>query len=212
MAHIHLEDGSFTLQWSLVWWFVILVLIGVVLFLLKRKGKIDSKKITIAAFITTAAFAVFQVEVPIFGGVHLSLTPLIGILTGPILGTLIVFVVNILSAAIGHGGWSLVGANVLINIAEITVAWLIFKVMRKITRNTFAQAGIATFSSLMVGNAVMIGIILMSGIQGVHQTQTEILTGLLLLTVVNMGMAFIEAVLTGLMVTYIIKIRPDILK
>ncbi|HWQ65401.1 MAG TPA: energy-coupling factor ABC transporter permease [Methanospirillum sp.] len=212
MAHIHLEDGSFTLLWVLVWWIIALVLIGAALYLLKSRNTPDPKKITIAAFVATAAFAIFQVQIPIFGGVHLNLTPLIGILTGPLLGTLIIFVVNILSAAIGHGGWGLVGANILVNFSEVTVAWFVYRIIKKITPNLFSQAGISTFSGLFVGNLVMIGIILVSGIQGVHQTPTEILSGLSLLATVNMGVAAIEACISGFVVTYISRIRPDIVE
>ena len=212
LAHIHLEDGSFTLFWVLVWWIVTLGLIGTVLFILRAKNPVDPKKITIAAFVTAAAFAIFQVQIPIFGGVHMNLTPLIGILTGPVIGSLIVFIVNILSAAIGHGGWGLVGANVLVNFAEVAVAWLVFRGMQKITPDRFSQAGVATFAGLFSGNLVMIGIILLSVIQGVSQSPAQILTGLSLLAAVNMGVAVIEAFVTGLIVAYIAKIRPDILE
>lgn len=212
MAHIHLEDGSFSLFWVLAWWIIALCLIGIALFLLRSKYKPDPKKITIAAFVTAAAFAIFQVQVPLAGGVHMNLTPLIGILTGPFIGTLIVFIVNILSAAIGHGGWGLVGANVLVNFSEVLVAWLAFRGMKKITTDLFSRAGVATFAGLFAGNLVMIAVILISGIQGVHQTQAQILTGLSLLAAVNMGVAVVEAFLTGLIVAYIGKIRPDILE
>jgi cobalt/nickel transport system permease protein len=59
---------------------------------------------------------------------------------------------------------------------------------------------------------MMIAIILISGIQGVHQTPDQILFGLSLLAAVNMGVAIIEAFLTGLIVVYIGKIRPDMLE
>jgi cobalt/nickel transport system permease protein len=212
VAHIHLEDGSFTLIWVLVWWVAALCLIGISLFLLRSKFKPDPKMITIAAFVTAAAFAIFQVQIPIAGGIHLNITPLIGILTGPIVGTLIVFIVNILSAAIGHGGWGLVGANVLVNFSEILVAWLAFRGMKKITNDLFSQTGVATFAGLFAGNLVMVAIVIMSGIQGVHQTSAQILTGLSLLAAINMGVAIVEAFFTGLIVAYIGKIRPDILK
>ncbi len=210
MAHIHLEDGSFTLFWAAAWWVIALILIGVALFLV-RSRKTDNKKIIIAAFVTAAAFAVFQVQIPVFGGVHLNLTPLIGILTGPVLGPLIVLIVNILSAAIGHGGWGLVGANVLINFSELVVAWVTFRGMKKITPDLFSRAGVATFAGLFVGNVMMIAIILVSGIQGVTQTPSQILAGLSLVAAVNMGVAIIEAFVTGFIVAYIGKIRPDML-
>ena len=130
MAHIHLEDGSFSLSWVLIWWIAALLLISVALWSLRSKGSKNQKQITIAAFVAAAAFAVFQINIPLFGGVHLNLTPLIGILVGPVLGTLVILVINILSAAIGHGGWGLVGANVLINVSEVIVAYLIFRGFR----------------------------------------------------------------------------------
>jgi ABC-type Co2+ transport system permease subunit len=48
--------------------------------------------------------------------------------------------------------------------------------------------------------------------QGVHQTSTQILAGLSLLAAVNMGVAAIEAFLTGFMVAYIGKVKPEILE
>jgi cobalt/nickel transport system permease protein len=211
VAHIHLEDGSFSLFWVLAWWIVALCLIGLALFLLRSKYKPEPKMITIAAFVTAAAFAIFQVQIPIAGGVHITLTPLIAILTGPVIGTLVVLIVNILSAAIGHGGWGLVGANVLVSFSEVLVAWFVFRGLKKITADLFSRAGIATFAGLFAGNIVMIVVILVSGIQGVNQTTAQILTGLSLIAAINMGVAVIEAFLTGLIVGYIGKIRPDIL-
>jgi cobalt/nickel transport system permease protein len=212
VAHIHLEDGSFTLFWVLVWWIVTLCFIGIALFILRSKNRSDPRRITIAAFVTAAAFAIFQIQIPIAGGVHLNLTPLIGIVTGPVLGVLIVFIVNIFSAAIGHGGWGLIGANVIVNFTEVLVAWLTFRGMKRITTDLFSRAGVATFAGLFVGNLAMIVIILVSGIQGVDQTPAQILAGLSLLAAVNMGVAAIEAIITGFVVAYLGKVRPDILE
>lgn len=211
MAHIHLEDGSFTLFWVAIWWIAALAIIGIALYRIRSGKKPDPKVITIAAFVTAAAFAVFQVQLPIFGGVHLNLTPLIGILTGPVIGSLIVFVINILSAAIGHGGWGLIGANMVVNVTEVAGAWLTFRGMRKITGSRFSQAAIATFAGLFLGNIVMILVIMVSGIQGVSQTPGQLLAGLSLVAAINMGVAVIEAGITGLIVAQIAKVRPDIL-
>lgn len=211
MAHIHLEDGAFTLTWVIVWWVLALVFIAIALWLLRAEGQKSAKKITIAAFVTAAAFALFQVNIPLFGGVHLNLTPLIGILAGPVLGTLVILVINILSAAIGHGGWGLIGANVLVNLSEVTVAYLIFRWTRAIIPDLFSRAGIATFVGLFSGNLVMVAVILVSGIQGVTQSSEQVLAGLSLIIAVNMGVAIIEAIITGLIVRYIGKARPDLL-
>jgi cobalt/nickel transport system permease protein len=211
MAHIHLEDGAFSLTWVLVWWLLALVCIGVALWILRSKGKKDTGRITIAAFVTAAAFALFQVNIPLFGGVHLNLTPLVGILAGPVLGSLVILVINILSAAIGHGGWGLVGANVLVNLAEVLIAFAVFRGSRTFLPDLFSRAGIATFAGLFCGNLIMIGIILLSGVQGITQSSGQVLAGLSLIVAVNMGVAVIEALISGLMVRYIGKVRPDLL-
>jgi cobalt/nickel transport system permease protein len=57
----------------------------------------------------------------------------------------------------------------------------------------------------------MIAVVLISGIQGTVQTEFQTAAGLSLLAAVNMGVAVIEAVVTGLIVGYIGRVRPDIL-
>ena len=212
MAHIHLEDGTLTLFWVAVWWIATILIIGSSLFWLRTIKKIDSRLITIAAFCTAAVFVIFLFEIPLAGGVHLSMTPLVGILTGPVVGCLIVFIVNILAAAIGHGGWSMIGANTLVNVTEVVVASALFYILAKMMTSPFSRACIATFAGLVCGNGVMVSIILISGVQGVSQSADQVLTGLSLIVAVNLAVAVIESVITGYMVAYLVRVRPDILK
>ena len=211
MVHIHLQDGSFSLFWVAVWWLTTIAITACAVIWLRNVKKIDTRMITIAAFCTAAMFVIFQVEIPIAGGVHLSLTPFIGILTGPAVGAVIVLIVNILTAAIGHGGWSIIGANALVNVIEVLVGWALFYGLKKVVRGTFSRAAIATFTGLCAGNIAMIGIILCSGIQGVTQSQAQVLNGLLLIAALNLAVAVIESVVTGFMVAFIERTRPDIL-
>jgi cobalt/nickel transport system permease protein len=212
MAHIHLEDGSFTLFWAWVWWVIALLLVSAALLWVRKGIKIDNRRITLAAFCTAAAFAVFQVSIPIFGGIHLNLTPLIGILIGPAFGSFVVLITNILSAAIGHGGWGMIGANLLVNIIEVIVAYVLFRLLKKIVPGPFARGGIATLAGLFCGNLAMLAIIIISGVQGVTQTPSQILGGLVLIAGANMVFAFIEAGISAVIISYIIRVRPDMLE
>ncbi len=211
MAHIHLPDGAFSIQWIITWWIIAIIILGLCLYWLKKVKKIDNKTITLAAMLTAASFAIFQINIPLFGGVHMNLTPLIGMLAGPAIGAIIVLIVNIFSAAIGHGGWGMIGANLLVNVTEVTVAYGIYKTLGKINLDTFSKAGIGTITGVFFGNITMILIILISGIQGVNQDIPNTLYGLSLLAAVNMGVAIIEAFITGYVVSYIKRVRPDML-
>lgn len=212
MAHIHLPDGAFSIQWIITWWILAIVILGLCQYWLKKVKKIDNKTITLAAMLTAASFAIFQVSIPLFGGVHMNLTPLIGILAGPAIGGIVVLIVNILSAATGHGGWGMIGANLLVNMTEVTVAYNIYKALGKMNLDTFSKAGIGTIAGLLFGNITMILIILISGIQGVNQDIPNTLYGLSLLAAVNMGVAIIESFITGYVVSYIMGVRPDMLR
>ena len=211
MAHIHLQDGSFSLFWVIVWWLATIIITAAAVYWLRNKKKCETRTLTIAAFCTAAMFVIFLVEIPIAGGVHLSLTPFIGILVGPAIGACVVLIVNIFTAAIGHGGWSMIGANALVNVIEVLVAWALYAGLKNVVKGTFPRVAIATFVSLCLGNIAMIGIILISGVQGVTQSQGQVLYGLILIAAVNFAVAVIESVVTGFMVAFIERTRPDIL-
>jgi len=208
MAHIHLEDGSFTLLWAVAWSIVALVVIGICLYWLRNVRKADSRLITLAGLLTAAAFAVFQIEIPVLG-VHLSLTPLVGNIAGPAFGGIIILIVNIFSAAIGHEGWTIIGANLLINMVEVIAAFLVYWWLSTSTKiKTMYTAGIASFLALFLGNIAMMAIILVSGIQG---KETVEISELSVLAAANIAMAVVEAFVTGYIVAYIQKVRPDML-
>ncbi len=215
MAHIHLEDGTFSLFWVIVWWAVAIVLIGLCLLWLRKVKKVDNRTITMASLCTAAAFAIFQVEIPVplplFGGLHLNFTPLIGILAGPAMGGIIVLIANIFSAAVGHGGWGLVGANCVVNMSEVLVTYLVYRALSRLNLDAFSRAGIGTILGLFVGNLTMMGVILVSGVQGIDITGIALLNSLVIIAAVNMVVAILEAFVTGYIVSYLERVRPDML-
>lgn len=215
MAHIHLEDGTFSILWVLVWWAAGLLLIGLCLLWLRKVRKIDNRMVTMASLCTAAAFAIFQVEIPIplplFGGLHLNFTPLIGILAGPAMGGIIVLIANIFSAAVGHGGWGLVGANCIVNMSEVFVTYVVYRALGRLNLDAFSRAGIGTIIGLFMGNLTMMSIIVISGVQGIEIGFVNLLNSLVIIAAVNMLVAVIEAFVTGYIVSYLERVRPDML-
>lgn len=212
MAHIHLPDGAFSLQWVITWFAASLALMGVLVWRYRKTSNIDVSKLSTASILTALAFAIFQIEIPLFGGVHLNLTPLLGILLGPVLGSSAVLIVNVFSAALGHGGWSMIGANFLINSIEVIVGYYLFIAFRKLIKSRFSQAGISTVLALTTSSFAMVGIIVVSGIQGSALTSLEIAKNLIPLAIINMALAVVEAVVTAFVVTYAARMRPELLR
>ncbi len=210
MAHIHLPDGVFPIQWVLFWWLLALALLFAAL-VATRRHAIALQRLAVAGMLAAASFAIFQINIPYAGGVHMNLTPLIGILAGPGLGSLIVFIVNVLSAAVGHGGWGLIGANTIINMSEVSVAFYVFKVTQD-RLEMFTRGALAAIAGLLVGNAVFVLIILVSGIQGVQLSGVSLFIYIVQIPILNFIVAVFEAIVTGFVVDYLSKVRPDLIQ
>ena len=140
----------------------------------------------------------------------MNFTPLIGILAGPALGSLIAFIVNILSATIGHGGWGMIGANTLVNASEVISAYYLFTFATR-RFELFTRGAVSAFGGLLVGNVLSVLIILISGIQGSTLRGTELFMYLLQIPVLNLFIAVIEAIVTGFVVEYLGKVRKDLI-
>jgi len=98
MTHIHLGERSFPL-WALVFWTLLeFVLIGTIVYRV-RKGGIKTHQIALAGIGAAASFAIFQLNIPVWGGIHMNLTGLVGLNLGitVIEGLLTGFIVQFLA-------------------------------------------------------------------------------------------------------------------
>jgi cobalt/nickel transport system permease protein len=209
MAHIHLGEGSFPL-WALALWSTVgVALVGAVVYRI-RKGGIKTHQIALAGIAAAASFAIFQLNIPVWGGVHMNLTGLVGILAGPLLGTIIALVVNVFSAALGHGAVGLIGANTLVNASEAIVAFYAFKTLVKMDWDIFpASAGAATLG-LSTGAVLMGAIIVVSGVNGSALPRADLTVAVGGLVGLNLGVAVLEGLLTGFILQFLASVRPDL--
>ena len=209
MAHIHLGEGSFPL-WALALWTVLGVgLLAVVTYRI-RKGGIKTNQIALAGIGAAASFAVFQLNLPVWGGIHMNLTGLVGILAGPLLGALIALVVNVFSAALGHGAVGLLGANVIVNASEAIVAYYAFRTLLRMDWDVFPASASAATIGLSVGAILMGAIIVISGVNGSALPRSDLTIAVAGMVGINLGVAIIEGVLTGFIVQFLASVRPDL--
>ena len=98
MAHIHLPDGVMPLEWCAVWFIVAGVLIGVAMLAARREAEFRQR--ILVAFLTVILFVVMMIPVPSpFGGTHVNLTSLAGIVAGPVGSAVVVFIFTVFLAA-----------------------------------------------------------------------------------------------------------------
>jgi len=210
MAHIHLGEGSFPL-WALALWTALGIgLIALVTYRIRKKG-VDPSRIALAGIAAAASFAVFQLNVPVWGGIHMNFTALVGILAGPLLGTIIALVVNVFSAALGHGAIGLLGANTLVNATEVIGAYYGFRWLRSADWDTFPAAASGATAGLAAGAILMAVIIVVSGVNNSALPRTDLAIAVAGMAGLNFGVAVIEGLLTGFIVRFLAAIRPDLI-
>ena len=211
MAHIHLEDGALGIEWVVLWNVAAAAALAVAIYLFGR-SKPSTRRLAIAAMCIAVGFAVFQIEIPVFGGLHVNLTPFMGIIVGPVLGTMCVFIINLFSAAVGHGGWGLIGVNTLVNMVEVLIGYYLYRMIRvRLSRSRFSSAFVATSVGLAASAVLVVVILSVSGIQESGLSGEQTLANLTILGIADAVTGIVEGVLTGYIVSVIGRIRPDLL-
>lgn len=123
MSHIHLPDGVL----PFVWWFTAdLLAIGWLLLVERRvRGRSLRRQLPLPG--AMGALMLLTMSVPL-GPLpfHLNLTVLTGMIAGPWLGFITVFVVNAMLSLLGHGGLTVIGLNSLIMGVEVVLGWWLF--------------------------------------------------------------------------------------
>jgi cobalt/nickel transport system permease protein len=67
MAHIHLPDGTFAIQWVVLWRALTIALLAIAL-VVSRRQTITVQRLATAAIMAAESFAIFQLNLPFAGG------------------------------------------------------------------------------------------------------------------------------------------------
>lgn len=222
MSHIHLPDGILPFAWWASAYIMCIAVLCIMLRLIK-KGEVR-RKVPFTGVMS--ALMLISMSVPLgFIPIHMSLSVLNGILAGPALGFIAVFVVNIMLSLMGHGGLSVAGLNTLLMGSEVLIGYYMFTALKRHMKPSLA-AGISALVALTVSVALMFGVLAAtigteealpgheSGEHGIGKEQPASflsLSGWSAAAVILIIGMLTEALVTGLIVSFFSRVRPDLI-
>ncbi len=155
MSHLHFPDGVLPVYLWAAGLAVTAIIMSLVLYRLGKQEQV--KKLPMVGILV--AIMLLAMSIPLgFLPYHLNLTVLSGIILGPSLAFIAVFIVNLFLSFMGHGGITVVGLNTLVIGLEAVVGFLGFSLLKPIFRPTGAAAA-ATLCALVLSIIFAFGIV-----------------------------------------------------
>ncbi|MCL6473109.1 MAG: energy-coupling factor ABC transporter permease [Firmicutes bacterium] len=225
MSHIHLPDGVIPVFWWVIGYIITAAMLAFSFYRTESMGL--RRKIPLLGIMS--ALMLIGQSIPLgFIPFHLNLAILSGIVLGPWLGFIAVFITNLFLAFLGHGGITVVGLNTVIVGTEAILGYLLFNAFRRILVPLPFAAATAVILALIFSITLMVGVVSLSNINPA-MVLSERLEGLrriqapearpsisiprfviIIAPFAVIGIA-IESVVTGLIIRFIEKVRPEII-
>ncbi|WP_282070704.1 energy-coupling factor ABC transporter permease [Janibacter hoylei] len=208
---MHVPDGFLDVPTSVATGVVAAA--GVTLALRRSRGEVDDRVAPLAGLVATFVFAAQMLNFPVGAGTsgHLIGGALAAVLVGPWVATLCLTVVLLVQALVfADGGLTALGTNVvLMAIVGVWVGWAVFAVARRVlparAGSVPVAASVGALVSVPAAAAVFTGLFAIGGTAPVELG--ALLTAMLSWHVV-IGTG--EAVITGLVVSAVLSVRPDL--
>lgn len=227
---MHIPDGVLPIWIVALGWVVTALLLALSI---RRVNSEDVKrKLPLIGIVSALMITGMTLEiVPI--AYHINLSIIAGILLGPALAFISVFIVDLIISMFGHGGVTVVGLNTIVIGAEAVLGYYLFQALRAVMARRQAgwPSALAVVMSLFLSTSVMLGIVYVS-----HANPAEVLHTEEVVSGVDAGQAAhtdahgsldfrrfvktifllaplgwaLEAAVTGLVVSYLYRVRPDL--
>lgn len=231
MSHLHIPDGVLP-----VWlWLsgLIIALAGVALSLFMTRKTDLKKKVPLLGMMSAMMLVGMSLEI-VSIAYHVNLSVITGIILGPWLAFVAAFIVNLLLSLVGHGGVTTVGLNTIVIGSEGVMGYILFSVFRKMAKPGISAAA-ATVVSLFLSTCLMLLIVYISNINFGLPSASEVrdilethpAESLARALKIKSGFNFrffaiaalglgpvgwvIEALITGVAVRFISKVKPEII-
>lgn len=149
MSHLHISDGV------LPWWLWVGGYVASLAIVLLALYRLQKQRRMLPAVAVMAAVGLAVMNIPLGLPVHINLAALAGIILGPFNGFIAMFIVNLFSALVGHGGITVLGINSLLVGSEALVAGLLFNGLGGAKR-LLPNATLAVLVALLISTLLVV--------------------------------------------------------
>lgn len=205
---MHISDGVLPTSVVAAGWVITLILLAVTLGLSRKQGNI-SEQVPKLSVITGAFFVASLVHIPVPPtSVHLILNGLVGVVLGVLAFPSIFVGLTLQAILFQHGGITTIGINTVNMGVPALLAYAVFRTgVGKVKTNRGGSEGL--FGALAGGLAVIINIVFLSiTLLSSGEAFTEVAK---FAALTHVPIIIIEAVITGAVVSYLAKVKPELL-
>jgi len=232
MSHLHIPDGVLPGWLVMAGWIVTALILAFSIYRIKNTEL--KRKIPLIGIIS--ALMIVCMTIPIIPiAYHINLSVVAGIILGPAVAFISIFIVDLIIAMFGHGGITVVGLNTVVIGTEAFIGFYLFQLfMALIGRDSIMwSSGLAAVISLILSTSILIGVVYLSqinpeiviGIEEEHPMEAanvgnipnELVKGINIKSfaktiLILLGIGWIlEGIITAFVIKYVSRVRPDLI-
>lgn len=233
MSHLHIPDGVLPGWLVLAGWIFTALILAFCIYRVRRVELM--RKVPLIGIIS--ALMIVTMTLPIIPfAYHVNLSVVAGIILGPALAFIAVFLVDLIIAMFGHGGITVVGLNTMVIGAEAVLGFYLFQFF-KLLMGSYSigwSSGLAALFSLILSTSLLVGVLYIAHVnpeiiidkdeehESVHTENAEKpaassskidIASFAKTVVILLTFGWIlEGVITGLVIKYVSGVRPDLIQ
>ncbi|TFG76318.1 MAG: hypothetical protein E4H21_06680 [Thermodesulfobacteriales bacterium] len=232
MSHLHIPDGVLPGWLVMAGWILTALILAFSIY--RTRSTELKRKVPLIGIISALMIVCMTIPiVPI--AYHINLSVIAGIILGPAVAFISIFIVNLIIAMFGHGGITVVGLNTVVVGAEAFIGFYLFQLFLTIMgRDSIMwSSGLAAVIALIISTSILVGVVYLSridpetviGIEGGHPTEVATETNIpsqltkginiksfakTILILLGIGW-LLEGIITAFVIKYVSRVRPDLI-
>jgi cobalt/nickel transport system permease protein len=203
---MHIPDGFLSMPVVLVMWIITIVFVG---YSVRRTNKrITESQIPLMGVLAAFVFAAQMLNIPVAAGTsgHFLGGVLVAIFLGPWVGTVIMATVFIVQAVLFQdGGILALGANIFnMGLIGTVLGYYLYRGVLRMLKSVRIAAAVAAWTAIVLASVACAVELAVSGTSPLHIV-VPAMAG------IHAVIGIIEAVITVVVISAVIKTRPDLL-